>query len=144
MRISNLIRTELDPAARLDICVDSSSSSSSKRRFRARGTTFVSGCARIALVISFGSGGHRFFLPPGLCLYHVLTLTKFPWQISQRHSRRSLGLAILRGDIRRAGSRKGEFNVAGLRQRDLGKMKKKSSSIRAGFYDVYSSLLKQS
>jgi len=61
----DIIRTELDPATRLDVFVGPSSSSSSlKRRFLPREKS-VSGCLRIASMVSCGSR-YRLLLPPGL------------------------------------------------------------------------------
>ena len=107
----DVVRTELDPAARLDICGESSSSSS-RCRFRVRGSVFVSGRLRIASIISCGSGGRLFFFAPGLWSYHVLLGTSFPWQMRQRHSRRGLGLAIRRGSRRDGGRRGGVDTLA--------------------------------
>jgi len=94
MRISDLIHTELDPLARLGVRMGSSSSSS-RRRFRARGTTSVSGSARSASVNSFGNTTDRFFDPPGLWRYHVLRETKPPRQRLHPHLCRGSRLAIL-------------------------------------------------
>ena len=71
---SDIVRTELGPAIRLDVC----GVSSSKRRFRLG--TKTTGLLRIALACSSVSvgGGRMIFFPPGLCLYHVDLVSTFP------------------------------------------------------------------